>query len=352
MHTLNDPAVHNGSSRRGITLLEVMVVIAVIALLLTLILPAIQAAREVSRRATCTSNLRQLGMGIADYEAVRRRYPMDDGNIPPPAGHIVNAWSEYVELLPHVDAGNVYNAIDFDGPIDGIWSQPFPDVDVNPALATRLPLLLCPSDQSEEGNNYRFCAGSNPGMAGGDGAFAWHQTESGRSVRPRPALVTDGQSHTVAMSEKLVMPPGGAWSRHHSFWYSGYNALMGYPNNRESQIPPDEMMDVCRLTPDDPVSWHPYAGQSWSQRFFPFVLYNHVAPPNSSIPDCTPWSGFPNSWIYRSIESPTGGMFTARSWHSGGVNVLYLDGHVAFISDSVDLAVWRGMASIDGGELF
>jgi prepilin-type processing-associated H-X9-DG protein len=133
-------------------------------------------------------------------------------------------------------------------------------------------------------------------------------------------------------------------------WYSGYNDVMGYPNGGDNRIAPDEMIDVCKLTPDNPVSWHPFSGQSWSQCWYGYVLYNHVASPNSEIPDCTPWNANPNSWLDHSQQSPTEGMFTARSWHPGGVNVLFLDGHVKFISDSVDLGVWRGMASIDGGE--
>ena len=114
------------------------------------------------------------------------------------------------------------------------------------------------------------------------------------------------------MSEKLVTPRGIAWSRRHSFWYSGYNALMGYPNGGRNRIAPEEMIDVCRLTPDDPASWHPFAGQSSSQCWFAYVLYNHVAPPNADIPDCTPWSANPNSWLDQSQHSPTEGMFTAQ----------------------------------------
>ncbi len=332
--------------RHGITILEVIVVISVVALLATLILPAVQAAREVSRRANCTSNLHQLGTAIADYQGIHEQFPIDDCNIP----HGPTCWSQFVELLPHIGKQNIFNSINFDMGIDQIDPSSTYTMENNGALLSSVSLLLCPSDSSEAGTNYRFCAGSLPSATDGDGAFSWHRTDSG-IVRVKPALVTDGESNTAAMSEKLVAP-GPEWSRRHSFWYSGYHDVMGYPSGGRNSIAPDEMMEVCQLTPDDPLSWHECVGHSWSQRWYAYVLYNHVAPPNSNIPDCTPWGASPNTTLDQSRTSPTEGMFTARSWHPGGVNVLFLDGHVRFISDSVDLAVWRGMASIDGGELF
>ena len=100
-------------------------------------------------------------------------------------------------------------------------------------------------------------------------------------------------------------------------------------------VTPDDMASACQMVPVLPVTHYSHDGSTWLLTSFPQTLYNHVLPPNSRIPDCHAYPGY---------------AITARSHHHGGANVLMVDGSVRLVSDSVDLAIWRALASVTGGE--
>src|SRR3954462_12827398 len=99
-------------SRRGFTLIELLVVIAIIGVLVALLLPAVQAAREAARRDQCSNNLKQIGLALANYESALRVYPFGGGGGRPP-GNVVNRWSAQSQLLPYLEQPALFNALNF-----------------------------------------------------------------------------------------------------------------------------------------------------------------------------------------------------------------------------------------------
>ncbi|MGH7139430.1 MAG: DUF1559 domain-containing protein, partial [Pirellulales bacterium] len=183
-------------------------------------------------------------------------------------------------------------------------------------------------------NNYRVCTGAAP-YDWGRGAFAILEPR-------RPADFLDGLSMTIGMSEKLV---GAAapdnFSTRRDFWYSGASAMQWDPTA-------DEMMQVCGAAGPAPPDFYSFAGFSWFYAGYEFTWYNHVAPPNTAIPDCAADPAYPPDGI--SASPVSGGIFQATSYHPGGVNCLMMDGACRFFSNDVDLQIWRAFATIAAGE--
>ncbi|HWE37376.1 MAG TPA: DUF1559 domain-containing protein [Isosphaeraceae bacterium] len=193
----------------GFTLIELLVVLAVLGLLVGLLLPAVQSAREAGRRLQCQNNLKQIGLALAHYETAKGVYPFGVGGGGPPGR--LPRWSSLAQLLPELEQQPVFSALNFCGlpwahdPTYGPINQT--------AISTHISLFHCPSDwdQIDEQyglghNNYRGCAGTSPynlaadspdGKGHNDGIF-WYQS----SVRP--SWITDGLSQTVAFSERCL----------------------------------------------------------------------------------------------------------------------------------------------------
>jgi hypothetical protein len=208
--------------------------------------------------------------------------------------------------------------------------------------ATRLTLYLCPSDRDGYGTNFRFCTGAShldvdwerspPYSTRRDaGAFAW------REVGIRNSDIVDGLSNTAAASEKLRGSGSQAtFDRTRDVWISGFGDLTGrYPTIEEA-------IAVCSSLSGPPAEFFAYNGWSFGADGHWLSLYNHLLSPNSKIPDCTMGTN-------RSIGFGQGNS-RANGWHAGVVNVLLLDGAVRSVSDNVDLGLWRGLATRNGGD--
>ena len=196
----------NGIVRSGVSLVEVLG-FAVLGLLVSLLLPSIQQARERARAAQCISNLRQFGIALAAHEAAVGSYPdFALHHDLPHAGRVDVPVSLQYRLLPYLDQLPLYDAIDPAEDGSGAGHEP-PASDRNASLLqTAIPLFVCPSDGARPGGtNYRACTGTTPGLhatplipppAGAWMGFAW--------PRPPSRDVRDGLSATVFVSERVV----------------------------------------------------------------------------------------------------------------------------------------------------
>lgn len=315
--------------RRGFTLIEVLVVIAVIGILVGLLLPAVQQAREAARRAQCMNNLKQFGVALANYETAMRVYPFGVGGGGPPG--FVARWSTHSQLLAYFEQTNLFNSMNFDFTP---WGHSVEYSAFNAtALSTKVDGFLCPSDSDGilelyrlAHNNYRACAGTKPynltfgtpNLKGNnDGAF-WYDS----SVRP--ALARDGLSQTAFFSERCL--GDSARPDPLSDYYITDPTLSACWNAGPSRSP--------RWISD--VEW---SGERWGDGDVFYTRYAHIVTPNK--PSCN----FGDDDYSGEVVT------TATSRHPGGVNVLLGDGSVRFMKESIDLQTWRALGTIAGREV-
>ena len=330
--------------RRGFTLIELTVVIAVIGLLILLTLNAVQSSREAARRLGCSNHLRQIGLAMQAYLAASGVFPpvnlvterFSDGTYY--SGH---SHSPLARLLPALDQQPLFNSINFERIATDGGMLTANDT----AMTTHILVFLCPSDGAASPAdgygrvNYRVNHGSHflysplpNDPATSSGPFAPHRAIG-------PADFSDGLSQTIGLSERLR----GDWSRAR-FRRAGDYALadgsQAWPRDA------DGARAYCLGLPPD-IAHESRGGESWLLSGFNFTGYNHVAPPNWSGPDCSldPWR---EDLHVRSMHD---GVFAASSLHPGGVNACFMDGSVRFVKDSVDIRTWRSLATRGGGEL-
>ncbi|GIW88203.1 MAG: prepilin-type N-terminal cleavage/methylation domain-containing protein [Isosphaeraceae bacterium] len=334
--------------RRGFTLIELLVVIAIIGVLIALLLPAVQAAREAARRAQCTNNLKQIGIAMQNYVSSYNAFPVGY-LIPGPGTHdpVIPAlhyrWSALAQLTPFLDNTPVYNAMNFSWPIAtgatpsyGI-PTPFTFFPANQtARQMTVSIFLCPSDGVQRPNpdsgptNYMVCTGDGlnrgrtvPGDAlNANGAFTNQAITMGQ--------LRDGSSLTIAGSEQL---------------------LGTGPGDQPTPTPqPEDTRRAIARSATLPLTdgscqaagrgWRFDVGNGWWDGDYRSTIYNHYLGPNAKRYDCLgPF--VPHNPAWRG----------ARSFHPGGVNALFCDGHVRFVKDTVDISAWRAVSTRDGGEV-
>lgn len=307
--------------RSGMTIVELLTVIAIIGLLAGLLLPAIQSSREAARSLACKNNLKQLGLALHNHHAAYGRYPPGRGSPFP------RVFSAHAYLLPFCE-GTVFNALDFKAP-PVTFDLPSGDVLGGGsnliAAQVGLPVFLCPSDPHTPrvpgstfgATNYAACSGSGTQQAGAlTGADGVFYTGSATSV----ADIIDGSSHTIAFSERLL--GNGAGDSHarvaKAFW-------MWELSDRSSPT-----LETCRATSGG--SWYAARGEKWIMGNYGNTLYNHYYPPNATDHDCM------------NITQQVGFM-SARSLHPGGVNAVFCDGSVRTIPATLELQLWRAWST-------
>jgi type II secretory pathway pseudopilin PulG len=328
------------------------VVIAIISVLISLLLPAVQAAREAARRIQCVNNLKQIGLALHNY--------ISTTNVLPPgrfntyiSGH-GNCWVTYSQLLPELDQSAIFNAFNFNLP---------PDTDTLSAsnstgFETFLNTLICPSDSDpvlitvgggkfathnydlNTGNTYPVVQNPAPPLYGmPNGPFF-------ENSRMTPASFTDGMSNTVAITETVRSTPTSTYATDPLgvFLITGNNSTTGPPISSDA-----DYQSLCLSLPPETTQFQATRGVRWHYGAPGHSLYNHLRPPNNRLPDCR--GGLPHStrniqfWSWLSLN------IAARSKHAGGVNSLLADSHVQFVKDSVDVATWQALGSRNGGEV-
>lgn len=326
------PSVKSCAPRaRGFTLIELLVVIAIIAILIALLLPAVQQAREAARRSQCKNNLKQLGLALHNYQSAHRVFPPGGLGFP-------YVWSAHAQLLPYVDQGNLENLLNYDvPPLNAFNFGSFNAADVqrnDDAAQTHLSLLVCPSDKDAVpgsvygGISYPACAGSGLNGSGtaDDGAISNADgiifSRSKISFRD----VTDGSSNTIVFGEQLLG--------------DGENSAPSPGDYRHRVV---ELSLGTQTTPAacDAASapaWSGQRGAKWVNGHLADTMYNHWYGPNMGVPDCH--NGYHNF-----------ALVSARSAHTGGVQVGLVDGSCRFISENIHLDTWRALATRSGGEV-
>jgi prepilin-type N-terminal cleavage/methylation domain-containing protein/prepilin-type processing-associated H-X9-DG protein len=361
-------------SRFGFTLIELLVVIAIIGVLVSLLLPAVQAAREAARRAQCTNNLKQSGIAVHSFHDIHQKLPnmsfcgggCEDTN--PGMQNIFYRFRHYpvaFELLPHMEQGNLYNSFNLNLAATSTVAAGQPGGLTNAQLASApLSVFLCPSepqpvnpvfaDYASYGWNRGNCDVRSPAQPGdiyktgqaygftpSDGVFisrmdagmdyatgqalaarhaadpTWWQPDD--TYRINFASITDGLSNTIAAGEM-------------------HNILQGYTTTTVNSV----SIGTTAVESGGPIAWGSSGGDYYAEGRTTVPMNTLVGPYYSrSIVDAP---GLHNI-LY---QSP---VYSFRSTHPGGCNFLFCDGSVKFIKQSINMATYRALGSRKGGEV-
>ncbi|WP_165069694.1 DUF1559 domain-containing protein [Paludisphaera rhizosphaerae] len=335
-------------SRRAFTLIELLVVIAIIAVLIALLLPAVQSAREAARRAQCVNNLKQIGLGLHNYESVNSSFPPSAVTSPNPSGTFI-AWfpGPLLSISGQMEQAQLYNAFNYLVPY--VTGGPANLIAMNTTVITsKVQAFICPSDPAASvwpaGTNY----GGNIGAQ-----FRWDSDANAVNVgvfKPDGVYslrdIVDGTSNTMAFIEKL-QASGSAVTLTGGEMY----VALPWPSGTGSGygLGADQVMTSGIAYLDQYIALcGPYMAKGanlisqqsyWTAgRCYHGTCVNVLMPPNWNKTDC-------------GMYQAHGGMFSTRSRHPGGVNALFCDGSVKFMKNSINRTVWWALGSRALGEV-
>jgi len=326
---------------RGFTLIELLVVIAVIAVLVSLLLPAVQMAREVARRSACKNNLKQLGIALHNYHELHQKLPQGAysslmGGCGGQPNWPVHGNSPFTMLLPYLDQGPLYNKWNFTTGYPCNWVM---------GSDAQIAVLLCPSDleapQMGCWNTYCLSTGPNVGWTFdvGEAVGISHSL-----ISRRFADILDGLSGTIMVAEIVK---GDANNGQDGGPYSIGDVIRGVSlppgfHRIKPTIPDLQSYDAACRTTFGYANHLGHTGQFWCNPSPTNSCFNTSAPPNAIYANCDDFA----TWG----DTDGSGVFPSRSRHPGGTNHLFCDGSVRFIGNSVDLATYQNLGTIKGGE--
>ncbi|MBX6314853.1 MAG: DUF1559 domain-containing protein [Isosphaeraceae bacterium] len=339
-------------SRRGFTLIELLVVIAIIGVLIALLLPAVQAAREAARRAQCTNNLKQIGLAMHNYHDVNNSLP------PGVKGCCWGTWLVFV--LPFIEQQPLYNAwnsygnnLVSGGPLDS--NLRYIGVANITVTSSRVNSYLCPSDPNNT---------SVAGYSATVGGVARYVTSHNYVVNFGNTIINQPPFYQVS---GVNWPFLGAPFTDIGSPYADIStgAQQGTTTGTVNFSSITDGLSGTLLTSELLVgvsgSSKDLRGFSWWGYSAQFTGWN---PPNSSLPDVMQNSGYCNvtnpqnppcvgatGSVSNGVYTGLGMMLAPRSKHPGGVNVGMADGSVKFIKNSINLYTWRALSSTHGGEV-
>lgn len=330
------------NTRRGVTLVELLVVVAILAATIGLLLPAVQTARETARRSSCGNNLRQLALAAANHESARGRFPIGaesrQWDERPDFPHQFFRWSLLAHLAPYYEEERLLRGLDLAVPLY-IGLSPGDIAPQNKSIVKlTVPLFLCPSDIAMPvadlfgPTNYAGCTGSG---AGGGTPF---ETDGiyGVNSDTRPKDIRDGLSKTVAFSESILGSGQKATTSR-----DGVEPATGYGFTFVTPL------TVAACQRPFYYNFTDLRGFSWANGEYRTTLYNHRDVPNSEMLDCL--SALMNTTDKARMYAGYGWR-SARSRHRGGVGVAMADGAVRFVADSIDAAAWSAASTIAAGD--
>ena len=304
----------------GFTLVEALVAAMIVAILVAILLPAVQSARESARRAQCANNLRQLGLALGAYASAFGSFPLSGNG---------KGFSPHAMLLPLIEQKPLFDSINFsESPVSVIpWSANFT------AFVVKVDAFLCPSAPGLPSN---WIWGTS--YAGSHGFYRRDQVDNGLfnvwSRRPVGYQdLTDGSSTTSAMAE-WIQGPGYPYER------SPLGTIFDIPGDLDGPARLQQFLVACKEFKVSFAAAPPGEndkGLNWLFGGYGHTMYNH----NLSINDhsCTN-KGFVQE-----------GAFSAGSYHGHAANVLFADGHVRTIADTIAYATWIAMGTRNGADI-
>jgi prepilin-type N-terminal cleavage/methylation domain-containing protein/prepilin-type processing-associated H-X9-DG protein len=312
--------------RRGFTLIELLVVIAIIGVLVALLLPAVQAAREAARRSQCINNLKQIGLAFHNYHSVSDCFPCGELTVPNLSG-ARTFWTCFI--LPHLELGPLGNAYNFSMSVNtsvngGANYGPVNSTVTQAAIKT----YLCPDDT---------------GGTFARGSYFWSRTNYVATYSPDGLMVEKNAPFTYDSTCNGATNPA---TRQALFNYNITRGLRDILDGSSNTVAASE----CISGPDGTNDGRGTAWYDWGEQ------YTHHRPPNTTVPD----SVYPSSYCVSTKRlAPCAATapswcaqdYAARSYHPGGVNILMADGSTRFAKNSISLVIWQAIASINAGEV-
>ena len=348
----------------GFTLIELLVVIAIIAVLIALLLPAVQAAREAARRAQCTNNLKQFGLAMHNYHSANDVFPMGaslsvynyGGSSPCTTW---NNWSAHAMMLNFLEQTSLYNAINFS--MEGRGSD-YASAANSTAYNAKISVFLCPSDPyggQVNDNCYYGSIGASTNGGGdvpprtGPGTCPNYSSPTSGVFGFRVAYglrdITDGSSNTIAFSEGQAGAQSQIVTPGNMIMGAGLSGSAYFLNaGQNSQLVLNDLQTCSnQYNPTNTSNISVGHGHDWGVGGMGATLFNTIVPPNSPQ---YKWSACRTDCV-GSCDGASMDYSNAQSYHPGGVNALLADGSVKFLKSSINIYIYWGLGTRNGGEV-